>query len=50
MTQSTQKIAEQASPSKQVEIPNASTQPIKPMVNDLEEEWDNFNKSLNIEE
>ena len=49
-TQSTQKIAEETSVSKQAEIPATSVQPIKPLVIDLEEEWNNFNKSLNTEE
>jgi len=49
-TQSTQKIVEEASASKHVEIHTTFAQTIKPIVIDLEEEYDNFNKSLNIEE
>lgn len=50
IVQSTKKTAEQTSASKQVEIHSTSTQPIKPLVIDLEEEWDKFNKRLHIEE
>ena len=49
-TQSTEKIVEQTSTSKQNEIHATSTPRIKPLVIDLEEEWDNFNKILSTEE
>lgn len=49
-TQSKQKIVEEPLVKKQVEIHATSTQPMKPLVIDFEEEWDNFNKRLNIEE
>jgi len=49
-TQSTQKIVEETSVSKQAGTYATSTQPIKSLVIDLEEEWDNFNKILSTEE
>jgi len=49
-TQYTKNTIEQTSASKQAKIHATSTQLIKTLVIDLEEEWDNFNKRLQIEE
>ena len=49
-TQSTENIVEQTSAKKQAEIHSTSTQPIKPLVIDLDEEWEKFNKNIHAEE